>query len=304
MFSSNSSSFHIINADKPMSRLRRFLYFPLNRINNRLPWRRSDILTLRKFTCKYLAEHEYFFEKDSPSRRLSNLFWVNLPWESMQREVGDLQVFDTGCGKGEYGLRFQNWSGNRLRSYSGMDFQTHESWQTLQKEYPFIHLIQGDAAMVDKFIPEKTNVFVTQSALEHIEMDILYFRRIHEFIMNRRRSVIQIHLFPSPACLDLYDLHGVRQYTPRTISRIVKIFESDSYAVLYLLGGPQSNSLHLNYITIPTSLGLGDLRDSQTQAYKTRLKEAIESDMANQNGQDEPSFYALVIHSFFNQKIF
>jgi len=287
-----------------MNRLRRSLYFPVNRLNNKLSWQRSNLFTTEKFVCGYLSSAQHFFEKDSPSRRLSNLFWINLPWEAMQRELGTLSLFDTGCGNGEYGIRFQDWSGHRIASYCGMDFQSHERWQDLREQYPFILLTRGEAENVEKYIPEETNVFVTQSALEHIEMDLLFFRRIHEFIAQRRRNTIQVHLLPASACLDLYGFHGVRQYAPRTITKIVRIFKHDSYAILYSLGGKNCNLLHMEYITAPIASGVGDLRDTQTQTYKTRLREAVESDMASRNGQDDPSFYALVIHSFYNRRIF
>lgn len=287
-----------------MNRLHRSLYFPINRINNKFPWQQNDLFTIEKFTCKYLGDAEHFYEKDSPSRRLSNLFWLNLPWDTLRKELGALHIFDTGCGSGGYAIRLQNWSGQQIASYCGMDFQSHERWAALQAQYPFVSFIQGDATNVEKYIPEETDVFITQSALEHIEMDILYFRRIHEFIARRRRNTVQVHLLPSPACLDLYGFHGVRQYTPRTIAKIVRFYKNDSYAVLYSLGGVQCNRLHTTYITDPIVSGAGDLRDTQTEVYKARLQEAIENDMAVQNGQNDPSFYALIIHSFYNRKLF
>ena len=287
-----------------MNRLHRSLYFPVNRLNNKTPWPRSNLFTTENFVCDYLSSAQHFFEKDSPSRRLSNLFWLNLPWEAMQRELGTLNLFDTGCGNGEYGIRLQDWSEHRIAGYCGMDFQSHERWQALQEQYPFILLMRGDATNVKKYIPEETNVFVTQSSLEHIEMDISYFRHIHEFIVQRQRNTIQVHLLPASACLDLYGFHGVRQYTPRTITKIVRIFKRDSYAILYALGGKHCNQLHMEYITAPIASGVGDLRDTQLQTYKTRLQEVVEKDMMSRNRQDDPSFYALVIHSFYNRKIF
>lgn len=306
MFSKYSSSFHILNGDKRLKRLRRLLYFPVNRINNKLSRYHGDLFTIEKFTCQYLTDTDakYLFEKDSPSRRLSNLFWINLPWAAMQRELGALHLFDTGCGKGDYAIRFQEWSGHRITAYCGLDSKFHEHWQSLQEEYPFIHLKQGRAENLEGYIPEETNVFVTQSSLEHIELDLLYFQNLHEFILRHRRNTIQVHLLPAPICLDLYRFHGVRQYTPRTIEKIVRIFNGDSYATLYALGGSECGHLHMSYITSPIKSGIGDLRDTQTQTYKMRLQEAIEGDMAVQDGQANPVFYALVIHSFYNQKIF
>ncbi len=122
------------------------------------------------------------------------------------------------------------------------------------------------------------------------------------------QKYIQVHLFPSSTCLKLYLAHGVRQYTPRTVSKITRIFKPFSYSILYSLGGKAYNQLHYKYITIPTLLHLiglskfSDLRDTKIEKYNKSIREIIRS---NKNKViSQPSFYALIIHSNYNKNIF
>ena len=104
-------------------------------------------------------------------------------------------------------------------------------------------------------IPKDTNLFISQSAIEHFDDDLIYFRNIKSHIDKYKNNTIQIHLFPSAACIKKYLWHGIRQYTPRTISKITDIFDDDkTYSVLYKLGGENCNKLHLDYITKPIYL--------------------------------------------------
>ena len=96
-----------------------------------------------------------------------------------------------------------------------------------------------------KKIPENTNLFITQSAIEHFENDLDFFRQINQFIYKKDINAIQIHLFPAPPSLWLYLHHGVRQYNLRSLKKILEIFNKiRTYAVIYPLGGIHS------YLTI------------------------------------------------------
>jgi hypothetical protein len=39
----------------------------------------------------------------SPSRRLSELFWLSLPWHAILRQLGRISALEVGCGSGAYG---------------------------------------------------------------------------------------------------------------------------------------------------------------------------------------------------------
>ena len=73
--------------------------------------------------------------------------------------------------------------------------------------------------------------------------------------------------------------------------------------ILFNLGGKFCNYLYYTFITKPIILqNIGDLRDKKTYEYDKLLFKAIEKDM--KYPQKSPSFYALVIHSNWRNKIF
>lgn len=239
----------------------------------------------------------------SPSRKLSDFFWMKLPWEDIRQELGEIHVLDTGCGSGNYALRLQSFSGGRISGYTGMDICSHANWKRLMAVHEWINLKVHDSVSISPSIPEQTNLIISQSAIEHFEEDISYFLEIRKYIENAQRDVIQIHLFPSSSCLFLYLLHGVRQYTPRSAATIARLFKKYSYAVLYRLGGKSCNKLHFNYITKPLLLKMGnDFRQTRQELYDLAMKESIRRDMESKD-DNSASFYALVIHSNWSQKI-
>ena len=103
-----------------------------------------------------------------------------------------------------------------------------------------------------KHVKTKTNIFISQSAIEHFHYDLKYFKQIKDFIDLTKQNIIQIHLFPSPACLWLYLFHGYRQYNLNSILKILKIFRNNNcYFKLFCLGGNGCNMQHFKSITIP-----------------------------------------------------
>jgi hypothetical protein len=95
----------------------------------------------------------------------------------------------------------------------------------------------------------------------------------------------------------------VRQYTPRTASKIAKIFsDENSYSVLHDLGGRHSNDVHYRYITKPLRGWNVDRRETETDEYYDQMLRGIKKDSAEQC--KEPSWHALVIHSNFGRPVF
>ena len=150
-------------------------------------------------------------------------------------------------------------------------------------------------------IPEGTNLFISQSAIEHFDDDLDFFGHIRDYVRLTQGPVLQIHLVPSQVCLRLYHLHGVRQYTPRTLSKITRLFAPGASATVYRLGGGACNRLHYSFITKPSLLYGRDRRLEQADEYDRRLFDAIEEDLRRQNRS--PAFYALVIHSRFRRPV-
>jgi len=293
-----------MNSDKGLRWWERALYIVFNWANNQFPLLGVDKkLKVKKFTPNLSKKNwKQLFIKNSPSRKLSNLFWMDLPWQAIKSELGEINVFETGCGDGRYTDKLAQWSGNKIFSYTGTDIERNENWEKLEKLNKKRSFLVADSKNVLKFIPRKTNLFVSQSAIEHFEEDLVYFEQIRDFVLKNNKPAIQIHLFPSAACLWLYLFHGVKQYTPRTISKITRLFNDFSYAVLYELGGRNCNRLHWEFITKSLLSRRIDRRDTETKEYDKRLIEAIKSDLVGL--KREPSFYALVIHSNWKKKIF
>lgn len=293
-----STSRHRINADQPLSTIAKAGYFLLNWLNNQRPDADLDPhLAVRDFARPDLAARWPELPRGaSPSRTLSDLFWLTLPWTAIRGELGEIRVLDVGCGSGAYGPRLLSWAGGHIASYTGTDARPHDGWADLEARDPRLTFFTADAGHFRATIPEGTNLFVSQSAVEHFDEDLAFFEQIRDYARTTPGPIVQIHLVPSDACLRLYHLHGVRQYTPRTLSRITRLFSPEAYAVAYRLGGRASNRLHYTFITKPLLiLGRGDLRNEQPEEYDRKLLNAMCEDM--RHPQRSPAFWALVIHS-------
>lgn len=300
-----SSSLHRLNADVGLGKWKRRLWYALNWLNNAfLPNLASSKLEISRFAPRTSeADWETLPAKQSPSRALSDLFWMKLPWAQMRAELGELHMLDAGCGSGDYGPRFQRFSGERLASYKGVDVFPSENWERLKESLPYVSFAASDSREIGKEIPAETNLFVSQSAIEHFEEDLTFFRAIRDFVLEAKRPSLQVHLFPSAICLKLYRWHGVRQYTPRTVSTISRLFEGFSEVQLIELGGPRAKQLHWEYITKPIYIDqVEDRRETETARYMQLLRETVLEEGAG-GAEGEASFYALLVHSFPEQRL-
>jgi SAM-dependent methyltransferase len=136
--SNKSSSSHIINSDTGMNPFKAIAWSLGNRINNSIPFNHdNENVKISKFVCDYESSWQQTSIKASPSRRLSDLFWINLPWQKIQEELGTIHIVDVGCGKGTYGKKIQKWSNNRVESYTGIDINSHDTWEEYSKEFGF-----------------------------------------------------------------------------------------------------------------------------------------------------------------------
>ena len=244
--SKKSTSIHNLNSDKGLNRLQKLLYVLLNLANNMFPNTCVDkALEIRDFTCKDLRkvwkrlDYEIFPPRmiTTPTRKLSDLFWLKLPWDKIKEELSDIHILDTGCGSGDYGRILIDFSDNNISSYTGIDIHHQDNWKKLEEEYSIFRFHRFIGNDISGYIPDRTNFFMTQSAIEHFDADLSFFKQIKEHLLSYQKSVLQIHLFTSRSCLRLYRYHGIRQYTPRTVSKITRLFRDFSYAVLCLRYG-------------------------------------------------------------------
>ena len=163
--------------------------------------------------------------------------------------------------------------------------------------------MQTDVANVSQCFKAETNFIFSQSSIEHFTDDIKLFHDVHTFVSQRSKPVIQVHLLPSSVGLSLYRWHGVRQYTPRSVSMLTKIFNDCSYARLFPLGGKRCNIAHVSLRRLQKIPKVDEGHTQRLQhEYAGRVREAIVSDA--ENVQERPSFYALVIQSNWARRIF
>ncbi len=283
------------NGDGHLRLDHRAAYLIANYLQNQQPYRAVDSqITISDFRLDDAAGSlQDVPGTPSPSRALSDLFWMHLPWADMQRELGSLNMLDLGCGTGSYALNFQRWGGGCLAKYTGLDQVAHPRWVELARADPSIDFVVGDMERLGRQIPEDTTLIVSQSALEHVRDDERCFEELRRFAERVKRPLAMIHLVPSAACLPLYLWHGYRQYTPRTLSALTHMF-ADAERSIVRLGGAACNRLHWRFITWPLMIrGTGDLRDQQPAEYRRALEEAIVEDM--RAPQPSPAFYAVMI---------
>jgi hypothetical protein len=292
------TSLHTYNADRGLGFFQKFFYLFLNWVNNWFPYVNVDKrISIRPFTDEGWKEQwSKTYPSSSASRKLSDIFWRTLPWKKIDEELGGINIFDTGCGSGHYGLRINDASGGAVVSYTGIDAKEKPNWPELQAEHPNFHLIKSTSSDIRPLIPRETNLFITQSAIEHFDEDLVFFERVREYINKTDRPVIQVHLFPAAATLPLYIFHGIRQYTPKNVSKITRLFDDSSKFFLYGLGGSESKKIHWKYFTWPVLILRKYIKPTfDIEPYDKELRRAVEHDMKHPSSS--PMFWALIIHS-------
>lgn len=298
-----STSIHSYNADRGLNFFQKFFYLFLNWVNNQFPYSNLDKrIVFKSFgDLDWQREWKNTYQTSSVGRRLSDLFWRTLPWNKIEQELGEIHIFDTGCGSGNYGVRLMDASGGKVASYTGVDARERTNWRELREKYPNFTLIESNSSDISKLIPPETNLFVTQSAIEHFDEDLSFFEQIRNFINKSNKPVIQIHIFPAAATLPLYLFHGLRQYTPRTVSKITQLFDSSNF-LLYGLGGRASFKIQWKYFTQPLLILRQKAKwSNDVQRYDKDVKRAIEFDIAHPS--KSPIFWALIVHSFPKHRV-
>lgn len=160
-----------------------------------------------------------------------------------------------GCGSGNNGPRVQSWSGGRVSGYVGLDARMHDDWKGIVDRQAECRFFRADVADISNHLSGDINLIMSQSAIEHFQNDVNFFSDIRMFLDRNPGPVIQVHLFPSAVGLRLYRWHGVRQYTPRTVSLLSSMFNHCSYSRLYRLGGAACNKVHMNLLILLCCLG-------------------------------------------------
>jgi SAM-dependent methyltransferase len=287
-----STSLHWFTCDKGTflyKAIVRMLYYPFNIYNNRKPLLEIDPeLKIDTFVPLHLESFLPLTQPgSSPSRKWCDLFMMGLPWNNIRDDLKTIRMFDIGCGTGNIYSKFNSWSKNGVSRYTGIDISGHPKRLDNQSEH--LRFITYDGTHLYNEIPDDTNFIFSQSAVEHIQEDITIFEQIKRFCENANHPVYQLHFIPGKTSLGLYRFHGVRQYTPRTVSKLTRLFPSTYEKKLYILGGNNSNMVHHHYITKK------DIRTDSKEAYEQDCLEAFNKDIHSVTLPEKANFYALMI---------
>lgn len=298
----DSTSPHTLSADGPLTKLERVAWVAFNLANNALPRSLVDPrIVERRFRLSPMRIDGLWpsIRPDaSPSRALCDLFWLTMPWPGILRELGPLHALEVGCGSGTYGHLLSRLLGNQLAHYLGIDIAASGAWAGAGDNRLEFRI--GRAGDVAQYLADVNFVF-TQSALEHVEEDLHFLRQVAQ-LAESRRPLLQLHLIPSASCITTFPWHGIREYTPRTMSQATRLFGAGTEAYLYALGGPACNRVHRKFILWPRLKRAGDLRRQAASGYADALRAAVLSDFLVDSRS--PSFYALVLLSNFARSPF
>ena len=296
MIEKASTSLHRLNADLGLPTYKKILWVFFNLFENFL-----SPFMVRKVPVSHLVVPEACLEShrsigaeenmSSPTRLFCDLFWQSLDFEDISKFLGgSINSIEIGCGHGIYGEYLQTRCSQGYR-YLGLDPTSSQHWSNLRKKN-VIEFAVGSSDSVLDHLPNKNFLF-TQSAIEHFENDLDFFKRVAAYIHRVDHPTFQIHTFPSPYTLFTYPLHGIRQYNMRNIKQIIALFPNSDIKLIGL-GSAASFFHHLSNITVRRQLGLSDLRATDNAKYCESLRKAALTDLTKPVSQ-VASFYALII---------
>jgi SAM-dependent methyltransferase len=200
----------------------------------------------------------------SPSRLAMELFLeAELPRLSPPRQ---LDVIEIGCGSGSMAARIAGFGYGG--TYLGIDIQDR-----FRRDQPLAFAFEAAFQQTDAHAfspPQRYDLMLSSSALEHIPDDTVLIRRLPSFM---KPGGLEVHVLPSGASLATYLWHGYRQYTPVMLA---ERFGDDIEIVR--LGGLGSYLLHGLFITGPEMLLHRSLRKAMPRIYLALLRAALRID--------------------------
>lgn len=291
-----ATSKYNLNADFGLGYFDMIKWMIYNYLNNKNGDELKDQrVIMKRFTVPNLDNWDKVDSLASPARRLCDFYWMDMDWSKVSSNLGsNIRAVEIGCGTGVYGKLLETILEDNLEFYRGIDINENEAWDDYKDNHRF-QFLKGNASTIEEDL-QGTNFIFTQSALEHFEKDLSFFKQVSTYVENASHPVIQVHLVPSRSCITTFPWHGFRQYTNSSISMVTELFSDKSEFEWIALGGEACNRVHRKFITKPIYTKRGDLRVKLNDQYNKELQAAILSDN-NSPKLNEATFSALVIRS-------
>ena len=265
-----STSFININGDIKQSKIQIIIYVLINLIQNiyfNLLRRKFIYLEFKKPSV--LSK---FNDKHSISRKLCSLFWKNINWKILIKHMGLLNIHEIGSGDGTYFKEDISIKSKFYKKYKGCDINFHKKWKFNKNKKVSFSKFNG----VDfyKTFNKGTNLFISQSCLEHVRYDLKFFNDLKSYSKKSKKKIVFIHCVPSPFCLFTYLTHGFRQYNIGNVNKISSIFENENMYVCKL-GNVNLNIQHLFKTTFPLIFKNKNLMKNQNKNYYSKVNKDI-----------------------------
>jgi len=292
MKQAQSSTPLFLNGDlrpvNPINKLRYLVYHHYrNKRENTVPFER-EIPWPTKLADYAPALNSMSFE-GTPSRILCNVFWSLVDWEAIRQDLGDLAFHDIGCGSGWYSDLIRKYTGFEIK-YHGYDVIENNKWKEFENKSTKFSTYDGHS--FGSTFSDNPNIFISQSALEHIPNDLGFFRAVSEYSSDRD-CIVQIHMVPGATGLRQWRLHGWRQYNRDMLRRIRDLLGDDMEMTVFCLGGSEIVDLHVKWIHNKHRRRSIGGNPAQRNIYKAEWLRAME--VCTPAGADEASFLAIVI---------
>ena len=289
-----------IRGDGPISTIRQLTWISANGAINLLDSafsKEAKIYREPVFKSESAEAVLRFVRDPSPTRLGCDLFWASIPWNQISRIVSKPRVIDFGCGTASYGDYWNMLLPHGVGEYVGIDISAHATWGE-KKQFPRRFLVGGHSSGAGV----EADLYFSQSALEHFEDDLSFFRDLQRRVDTQATPSLQVHVVPGVDQALSTGAHGWRAYSPRTLSRLAQCAPRSASVYLVGLGGVNTMDLYRRNITIPRLRKKLGLRNRPLVSSPSPLSVVLEDNLAKAEPRAQPRCHscAVVIDNGFN----